>query len=82
MAPRQIYIWEDDHYFGNPLQMTLYDNIDKSYQILSNNYAIVDFPFIKGLSYRINTGVTARFFDEATYIGRNTKIGLEAKGSG
>jgi len=75
-----IYIWEDDHYFGNPLQMTLYDNIDKSYQILSNNYAIVDFPFIKGLSYRINTGVTARFFDEATYIGRNTKIGLEAKG--
>ena len=76
-----IYIWDDDHYFGNPLQMTLYDNIDNSYQILSNNYAIVDFPFIKGLSYRINTGVTARFLDEATYIGRNTKIGLEAKGS-
>ncbi|MFZ0282379.1 MAG: SusC/RagA family TonB-linked outer membrane protein [Bacteroidales bacterium] len=76
-----IYIWDDDHYFGNPLQMTLYDNIDNSHQILSNNYAIVDFPFIKGLSYRINTGVTARFLDEATYIGRNTKIGLEAKGS-
>jgi TonB-linked SusC/RagA family outer membrane protein len=76
-----IYIWEDDHYFGNPLQMTLYDNIDKSYQIISNNYAIVDFPFVKGLSFRINSGITARFFDEATYIGRNTKIGLEAKGS-
>lgn len=76
-----IYIWEDDHYFGNPLQMTLYDNIDKSYQIISNNYAVIDFPFLKGLSYRINSGVTARFYDEATYIGRNTKIGLEAKGS-
>jgi len=76
-----IYIWEDDHYFGNPLQMTLYDNIDKSYQILSNNYAIVDLPFIRGLSYRINSGISARFFDEATYMGRNTKIGLEAKGS-
>jgi TonB-linked SusC/RagA family outer membrane protein len=76
-----IYIWEDDHYFGNPLQMTLYDNIDKSYQILANNYAIVDFPFVKGLSYRLNSGITARFYDEATYIGRNTKIGLEAKGS-
>lgn len=76
-----IYIWEDDHYFGNPLQMTLYDNIDKSYQIISNNYAIVDFPFVKGLSYRLNSGITARFYDEATYMGRNTKIGLEAKGS-
>ncbi len=76
-----IYIWEDDHYFGNPLQMTLFDNIDKSYQILANNYAIVDFPFVKGLSYRLNSGITARFFDEATYMGRNTKIGLEAKGS-
>ncbi len=76
-----IYIWEDDHYFGNPLQMTLYDNIDKSYQIVSNNYAVIDFPFLKGLSYRINSGVTARFYDEATYRGRDTKIGLEAKGS-
>lgn len=75
-----IYIWDDDHYFGNPLQMTLYDNIDKSYQVLSNNYLIVDFPFISGLSYRLNTGFSARFFDEATYMGRNTKIGLEAKG--
>ena len=61
--------------------MTLFDNIDKSYQILANNYAIVDFPFVKGLSYRLNSGITARFFDEATYMGRNTKIGLEAKGS-
>jgi TonB-linked SusC/RagA family outer membrane protein len=75
-----IYIWDDDHYFGNPLQMTLYDNIDKSYQVLSNNYLIVDFPFISGLSYRLNTGFSVRFFDEATYMGRDTKIGLEAKG--
>jgi TonB-linked SusC/RagA family outer membrane protein len=75
-----IYIWDDDHYFGNPLQMTLYDNIDKSYQVLTNNYLIIDFPFISGLSYRLNTGFTARFSDEATYMGRDTKIGLEAKG--
>ena len=77
---QKIYIWDDDHYFGNPLQMTLYDNIDKSYQILSNNYAIIDFPFIEGLTYRLNSGISARFSDEATYMGRNTKIGLEAKG--
>lgn len=78
---QKIYIWEDDHYFGNPLQMILYDNIDKSNQIIANNYAIIDFPFIKGLTYRLNSGVTTRFNDQATYIGRNTKIGLEAKGS-
>lgn len=75
-----IYIWDDDHYFGNPLQMMLYENVDKSYQIITNNYAIIDFPFIEGLTYRINTGITARFSDEATYMGRETKIGLEAKG--
>lgn len=75
-----IYIWDDDHYFGNPLQMMLYENVDKSYQIITNNYAIIDFPFIQGLTYRINTGITARFSDEATYMGRETKIGLEAKG--
>lgn len=76
-----IYIWDDDRYFGNPLQMTLYDNINQSYQVITNNYAVVKVPFIEGLSYRINTGVRARFTDEATYRGRNTKIGLEASGS-
>jgi len=76
-----IYIWDDDKYFGNPLQMTLYDNIDESYQVISNNYAVVDVPFIQGLSYRINSGLRVRFTDQATYRGRNTKIGLEARGS-
>jgi TonB-linked SusC/RagA family outer membrane protein len=76
-----IYIWDDDKYFGNPLQMTLYDNINESFQVISNNYAVVDVPFIQGLSYRINTGIRVRFTDEATYRGRNTKIGLEAGGS-
>ena len=76
-----IYIWDDDRYFGNPLQMTLYDNVNQSYQVISNNYALINVPFITGLSYRINSGIRARFTDEATYRGRNTKIGLEAAGS-
>ena len=75
-----IYPWPEDTYFGNPLQVTLWNDIDKSYQVQTNNYAIIDFPFIKGLSYRLNTGVRVRFTDEATYRARDGKIGLEAGG--
>ncbi|HLN53645.1 MAG TPA: TonB-dependent receptor [Lentimicrobium sp.] len=71
----------DDPLRNNPLETTLFDNIDKSYQVVTNNYAIVDFPFVKGLSYRINTGITFRLTDQATYKGRDTKTGLDARGS-
>jgi TonB-linked SusC/RagA family outer membrane protein len=71
----------DDPLRNNPLETTLFDNIDKSYQVVTNNYAIVDFPYIKGLSYRINTGITFRLTDQATYRGRDTKTGLDARGS-
>jgi TonB-linked SusC/RagA family outer membrane protein len=71
----------DDPLRNNPLETTLFKNIDKSYQVVTNNYAIVDFPFIKGLSYRINTGVTFKLVDQGTYRGRDTKTGLDARGS-
>lgn len=76
-----IYIWEDDPLINNPLQSTLFDNIDESYQVVSNNFALIDVPYVKGLTYRINTGVRYRAIDNATYKGRNTKEGLEARGS-
>jgi TonB-linked SusC/RagA family outer membrane protein len=66
---------------GNPLQATMYDNTRNSYQVVTNNYAILDFPFITGLSYRINTGVRYRLRDDATYRGRNTLSGLRSGGS-
>lgn len=75
-----IWPWPDNIIVGNPLGPTLYDDLDKSYQILSNNYAIVDFPFIKGLSYRLNTGVRMTFHDDAQYRGRDTQSGFEAQG--
>lgn len=75
-----IWPWPDNIIVGNPLGPTLYDDLDQSYQILSNNYAIVDFPFIKGLSYRLNTGVRVRFSDRAQYRGRNTRSGFETQG--
>lgn len=71
----------DDPLRNNPLETTLFKNIDKSYQVVSNNFAIIDFPFVQGLSYRINTGVRKRFVDTGTYRGRDTKTGLDARGS-
>ena len=76
-----IYPWPEDPFFEHPLAPTLYDNIDESYQIISQNYAVVDFPFIKGLSYRLNTGIRLQFANDATYRGRNTKVGYEAGGT-
>ena len=71
----------DDPLRINPLETTLYKNTDKSYQVVANNFAIIDFPFVDGLSYRLNTGIRFRFADQGTYIGRDTKTGLDARGS-
>jgi len=75
-----IYPWEGNPYFANPLQAILYKDINQDFQILTNNFAIIDIPFIKGLSYRINTGFRFKFSDVAQYRGRNTKSGLDALG--
>ncbi|HLN55052.1 MAG TPA: TonB-dependent receptor [Bacteroidales bacterium] len=65
----------------NPLTDLAYDDLDKSYQILTNNYLNVDVPFIKGLTYRLNTGVRTRFTDAASYGGTNTYDGYRYKGT-
>ena len=64
----------------NPLTDLAYDDLDKSYQILTNNYLNVDVPFIKGLTYRLNTGVRTRFTDAARYGGVNTYDGYRSQG--
>lgn len=76
-----IYPWPEDLTVSNPLSPTLYDNTDKSQQIVTNNYALIDFPFLKGLSYRINTGIRMRYTNSSTYRGRNTASGLGSLGS-
>lgn len=77
----KIYPWDGNFFFANPLQGLLYDNINESFQIINNNFAIVDVPFVSGLTYRINTGFRFRFADTGTYRGRNTKAGLDVRGS-
>jgi TonB-linked SusC/RagA family outer membrane protein len=75
-----IYPWPEDPYFGNPLESTLFEDLDKSYQVMTNNYGIINFPFIKGLSYRLNTGIRVKLRDEATYMARDGKTGYEVNG--
>ena len=76
-----IYPWPEDLTVSNPLGSILYDNVDKSQQIVTNNFAVIDFPFLKGLSYRINTGIRMRFTNSSTYRGRNTASGLNSLGN-
>lgn len=75
-----IYPWPENTGFSNPLAPTLAKNIDESYTVFSNNYLQLEIPFIKGLSYRLNTGVEYDSRNQKTYYGRDTKIGQEANG--
>jgi len=76
-----IHPWDDDRSFSNPLQGTLYDDTNESYQILSNNFVIIDFPFVEGLNNRVNLGIRRSTDDHNTYRGRDTSTGQIARGS-
>jgi hypothetical protein len=76
-----IYPWPEDIYFENPLESLLMDDKDRSFQVASNNYAIIDFPFVDGLTFRANFGLRKRSRDTGTYAGSNTGTGFEVRGS-
>lgn len=75
-----IFPWPDNIIHANNLSPLLYDDEDKAYQIISNNYLDLDIPFIEGLKYQLNTGLRARFRDFAQYRGRDTYDGFMNNG--
>lgn len=75
-----IYPWPANVGFSNPMAPTLAKNKDENFAVFSNNYLLVQFPFLQGLSYRLNTGIEYSARQQKTYYGRGTKIGLEANG--
>lgn len=75
-----IFPWPTFTDIGNPLEPINYQNTDESRQLITNNYLLVDVPFIQGLSYRLNSGITERAVNQSTYAGRNTQVGLAAGG--
>lgn len=72
--------WAEDPYFKNPLEGLNVQNEDITRSVISNNYIKIDIPYVKGLSYRLNTGYTYRYRNVETYYGANTRDGLQQKG--
>lgn len=72
--------WPEDPFWANPLEALNVINNDVAKSVVSTNFVKIDFPFIKGLSYKANTGYTYRNNTIETYYGRNTKRGFEGKG--
>jgi len=73
---------QTDQLVPNPLMDTRIQNEDISQNLFSNAYAKIDFPFLEGLSYRLNFsnqfdwGRDFRFEDDRTFDGRrNNGIG-------
>lgn len=76
-----IYPWPQDTFFGNPLAPTLASSADETYKVITNNFLNVSLPFVKGLSYRLNTGVEFTDRSVDSYYGVDTRTGLQTKGS-
>ena len=76
-----IYPWDEDRFFSNPLEGVLMQNTDTSMQIITNNFLNIELPFIEGLQYRLNTGFRYRTTNSGTYRGRDTTEGFETQGS-
>jgi len=77
---QNIYPWPDDPHYTNPLQGLLAKNIDETYQVISNNFLNIDFPFLEGLNFKLNSGIRFGFTNDATYYGRDTNRGVTTAG--
>jgi TonB-linked SusC/RagA family outer membrane protein len=69
---------------GNPLwNATRQTNLDKNFNLFSNIYGVVDIPFVKGLSYRLNFSPNMRwnknYFFDPVYFGENRRDTGEAR---
>lgn len=75
-----IYAYADYPPARNPLSSLLVKNSDNSYRVFTTNSVKVDFPFLKGLSYKLNTGIEYENSSRKTYSGRNVASGYETNG--
>ncbi|MFC2081530.1 SusC/RagA family TonB-linked outer membrane protein, partial [Bacteroidota bacterium] len=66
----------------SPLEDLLYEDIDKTYQIISNNYIEIDGPWIDGLSYRMNAALRYSNRTQRYYAGMNTVAGQAVNSEG
>lgn len=76
----KIYAYNDNQLAGNPLSNLLVLNTDNTYKVFTANNVKVNFPFIPGLFYKLNTGLEYENTKRKTYYGRNVADGLEVNG--
>lgn len=76
-----VYAWPEYNTAGNPLGETVALNKDNGYRVFSANNIKIDFPFLKGLSYKLNTGLEYDNNQRKIYYGLGTAVGYEKKGS-
>jgi len=76
-----ISAWPDgEPSYGNPLSTTLVTNNDITYKLFTGNNLTVNVPFVKGLSYKFNTGVELSNTINKTFYGLNTYTGVQNNG--
>lgn len=76
----QLYPWPEQGYFRNPLIPLNYIQDDKTRRVFSNNYLELRAPWVKGLSYRLNSGYILSLWNFSEYRGRDTDDGLSLGG--
>jgi len=76
----KMYPWPEDPFYANPLSPLNVQNLDRDHKLFTNNYFDIDIPFIKGLNYRLNTGLTFQYINEETYWDDQTIQGLTSGG--
>ena len=78
----KLVSWEDSSvsFARNPLSSINEKNSNVTQKLITNNAFDVTIPFIKGLSYKLNTGYTTEFNKTDNYQGRDTYEGLNANG--
>lgn len=69
-----LYPWAE-YPLANPLEAKNIIDKDYSYQLVSNNSLNISIPFIRGLNYKINTGIRRSWENRKIYKGRNTVDG-------
>lgn len=70
-----LLAWEDPFFAENPLNPLNAKSEEVTRRINMNNYLQFDFPFLKGLSYKLNTGYEYRNLLSQRYDGRDTYDG-------
>jgi len=76
----KLEVWEHNVQNRNPMEYLNHDNNEVSSRIVTNNFLLLDFPFLQGLSFKFNTGYDYSTDLYQNYQGRNTRNGFSSKG--